>query len=213
MEEELEKTLNSNGNENNEETVTVTENNANIVIFNRFANVYLNGLISFENVNPIVDFILNVNLSDKLNLDFINLFIDSEGGDFYSAMKLVDVIRMSEIPIRTIGWGNVASAGLIIFMTGKQRFLSENCSILSHNATFNASSYSVKVTDMSHQHEFKLVTDRVMKIYMECTGKNEKYIKKHLLKENDVYLSAVDAIKHGLGDNLIPKNISWLKTF
>jgi ATP-dependent protease ClpP protease subunit len=202
-----------------------------ISFFSRFANIMLNGPVCAETINPIVDFIVNANLvknnEDKDNglvdllverkdeersIDLINLFIDTEGGVLDSALKLIDTIRMSEIPVRTIGWGRVASAGLIIFMTGKERFLSENCSILSHNATFSASSYSVRVNDFSHQQEFKLINERIMRIYKECTGKDERYIRKNLLRDNDVYMSARDAIKHGLGDALIPKGMSWLKS-
>ena len=182
-------------------------------VFDKFANIHLNGHVCTMTVHPIVDFIVGANLSsgEEMDLNVINLFIDTEGGDLHSAMKLIDAIRMSEIPVRTIGWGRVASAGLIIFMTGHERFLSENCSILSHNATFNAESYSVRVNDLSHQQEFKLIEGRIMRIYKECTGKDEKYIKKHLLRDNDVYMSAADAIEHGLGDGFLPRGMSWLK--
>ena len=123
----------------------------------------MNGPVCAETINPIVDFIVGANLSsdEELNLNVINLFIDTGGGDLHAAMKLIDAIRMSEIPVRTIGWGKVASAGLIIFMTSQERFVSENCSILSHNATFNAALYSVRVNDLSHQQELKLIIDRI----------------------------------------------------
>src|SRR5690606_27521613 len=148
-----------------------------VALFDKFANIQLNGPVCAETINPIVDFIIGANLTngEGQNLNVINLFIDTEGGDLHAAMKLIDAIRMSEIPVRTIGWGKVASAGLIIFMAGRERFLSENCSILSHNATFNAELYSVRVTDLSHQKEFKLINDRIMRVYKECTGRDEKY--------------------------------------
>lgn len=195
-----------------EEDVSEDEQTS-VAVFDKFANIQLNGPVCAETINPIVDFIVGANLSsdEELDLNVINLFIDTEGGDLHAAMKLIDAIRMSEIPVRTIGWGKVASAGLIIFMTGQERFVSENCSILSHNATFNAARYSVRVNDLSHQQEFKLIIDRIMRVYKECTGKDEKYIKKHLLRDNDVYMSAAEAIEHGLGDGFLPRGMSWLK--
>lgn len=209
------KTTNENLDQDKEtlDEVVSEDEQTSVAVFDKFANVQLNGPVCAETVNPIVDFIVGANLSsdEETDLNVINLFIDTEGGDLHSAMKLIDAIRMSEIPVRTIGWGKVASAGLIIFMTGQERFLSENCSILSHNATFNASSYSVRVNDLSHQQEFKLINDRIMRVYKECTGKDEKYIKKHLLRDNDVYMSAADAIEHGLGDGFLPRGMSWLK--
>lgn len=209
------KTTNENLDQDEEtlDEVVSEDEQTSVAVFDKFANIQLNGPVCAETVNPIVNFIVGANLSsdEEMDLNVINLFIDTEGGDHHSAMKLIDAIRMSEIPVRTIGWGKVASAGLIIFMTGQERFLSENCSILSHNATFNASSYSVRVNDLSHQQEFKLINDRIMRVYKECTGKDEKYIKKHLLRDNDVYMSAADAIEHGLGDGFLPRGMSWLK--
>lgn len=186
-----------------------------VAVFDKFANIFLNGPVCNETINPIIDFIVSANLSDDETLDLkvINLFIDTEGGDLHAAMKLIDTIRMSEIPVRTIGWGKVASAGLIIFMTGKDRVLSESCSILSHNATFNAARYSVRVTDQSRNQEFKLIVDRIMRVYKASSKKDEKYIKKFLLKENDVYISSEEAINHGLADRMIPEGTKWLKTF
>lgn len=208
-------TANDETTEENTDDVVSEEEQTLVEVFDKFANVQLNGPVCNETINPIINLILNLNLTqeDKQNPSVINLFIDTDGGDLSSAMRLVDVIRMSEIPVRTIGWGKVASAGLMIFMVGHERLFSENCSILSHNATFNAQLYSVRVNDFSQQQEFKLINERIMRIYKESTGKDEKYIKKYLLRDNDVYLSAEDAVKHGLGDGFLPKGkgLSWLK--
>lgn len=189
------------------------EEKTTVSVFNKFANVNLNGPIYPETTNPIADFILRANLDDEIDLDVINLFIDTEGGDMHSAFRLIDAMNMSDIPIRTIGWGKVASAGLLIFMAGDERVISENCSVLSHNATFNAARYTVKVDDFSHQQEFKFILQRIMRLYTNCSGQDERYIKKHLLRNNDVYISAEDAIKHGIADKLIPFGLDWLKEF
>jgi ATP-dependent protease ClpP protease subunit len=134
------------------------------------------------------------------------------GGDLYSTMKLIDTMHMSSIPIRTIGWGKVASAGLFLLMSGDARYLAEHCTILSHNATYSADRYSVRVNDVSRQKEFELIMNLVLDVYLKSTGKDLKYIKKHLLTDNDVYLSSADAIKHGLADYIIPYGVEWLKS-
>lgn len=187
---------------------------SSVTVFDTFINVSLKGVVCSRTIDPIVELLINVNLSeDYSKVGVINLFIDTDGGDLSCAFKLIDVIRMSEIPIRTIGLGKVASAGLLIFMSGDERVFSENASILSHQATYNASNYSIKVSDSSHQQEFKHIMSRILKTYVRYSGKDEKYIKKHLLKDNDVYLSAEEAITHGLADSVLPDGMSWLKTF
>jgi ATP-dependent protease ClpP protease subunit len=196
-------------NESDEET-----EDSSVTVFDTFINVSLKGDVCSRTIDPIVDLLINVNLSEDFSkVGVINLFIDTDGGDLNCAFKLIDIIRMSEIPIRTIGMGKVASAGLIIFMSGAERIFSENASILSHQATYNVSNFSIKVSDSSHQQEFKHIMSRILKTYIRYSGKDEKYIKKHLLKENDVYLSAEDAIVHGLADKMLPQGMEWLKTF
>lgn len=199
---------------NDDELEDEETEDSTVAVFDTFINISLKGVVCSQTIDPIVELIINVNLNDEFKeLEVINLFIDTDGGDLSCAFKLIDVIRMSEVPIRTIGLGKVASAGLIIFMSGDERVFSENASILSHHATYNASNYSIKVSDSSHQQEFKHIMSRILKTYTRYTGKDEKYIKKHLLKENDVYLSAEEAINHGLADDILPEGMSWLKTF
>lgn len=205
-------TMNENILEDDEEDEETED--STVAVFDTFINISLKGVVCSQTIDPIVELIINVNLNDDFEkTEVINLFIDTDGGDLSCAFKLIDVIRMSEIPIRTIGLGKVASAGLLIFMSGDKRVFSENASILSHQATYNASNYSIKVSDSSHQQEFKHIMSRILKTYVRYSGKDEKYIKKHLLKDNDVYLSAEEAITHGLADSVLPDGISWLKTF
>lgn len=182
-----------------------------VEVTDKVANVYLNGPICNETIQPVVGFLVNSSLTNS-DIVVVNIFIDSTGGDLDSAMKMIDGMKLCNLPIRTIGWGKVASAALMIHMHGDQRIYSENCSILSHNASFNATSYSIRVNDPSQQREFKLITDRIVNLYKKCSGKDERYIRKHLLKDYDVCLSAEEAIKHGLADGLMPSGTDWLKT-
>jgi ATP-dependent Clp protease protease subunit len=63
------------------------------------------------------------------------LMICSEGGAMESAFALIDVMRASSIPIKTVGLGSVASSALLIFLAGTpgRRMLTPNTSILAIN--------------------------------------------------------------------------------
>lgn len=187
------------------------EEKTKIVLYDKVANVYLNGEICLETVQPIIEYIINTNMLQE-ELKIINLFIDSTGGDLDAAMKLIDVIGMSEVPVRSIMFGKVASAALMIGLSCHERLISENCSVLSHNASFCATSYMINVADPSQQREFQLIQERVMRVYMDGTGRDKAYIKRHLLKQHDVCLSGIEAIKHGLADSVLPRGMGWLST-
>lgn len=192
-----------------EETVQEDEK-TKVEVYDSIANIYLNGPICNETVFPIVEFMINSSLVKESELKVINLFIDSTGGDLDAAMKMVEAMNLCDIPIRTLGWGKIASAALMIFMNGDERLVSENCSILSHNASFNATSYSIRVNDPSQQKEFKLINERILNLYKKATEKDSSYIKKHLLKDYDVCLSSEEAIKHGLADGHMKRGSVWL---
>lgn len=133
----------------------------------------------------------------------LNLLINSPGGSLTDAFAIIDIMSSSTIPIRTIGLGQIASAALMIFLSGVkgQRILTPNTSILSHR--FSGGAGASKEHELfAIQKEFDMTSTRMMHHYMKTTGKTEKYIKKWLLPPEDVFLCAEDAILHGLCDRI-----------
>ena len=98
------------------------------------------GSIDTENAASVAEWILNCNdLDEPPNV--LNLFVNSDGGDLTAAWAIIDFISGSDIPVRTIGVGQVASAGLFILMSGHPglRVISENCSVMSHQYAWGSS--------------------------------------------------------------------------
>ena len=62
----------------------------------------------------------------------IYLHINSYGGSVFAAFAGVDMIQQSRIPIYTIVEGAVASAGTILSVVGKKRFMRPHASMLIH---------------------------------------------------------------------------------
>ena len=50
--------------------------------------------------------------------------------------------------------------------------------------------------------EFELSSERMIEHYKKCTGKSEAYIRKHLLGPSDEWMSAKEAVKHGIADKV-----------
>jgi ATP-dependent protease ClpP protease subunit len=132
----------------------------------------------------------------------LNLMINSSGGELASAFALIEVMRGSKIPIRTIGLGELSSAGLFIFMAAKKgyRVLTPSCSIMSHH--FTAGSSGTYHQLMTIQKEYTFTDQRIVEHYKLCTGLDEKTIRERLLPEQDVYLSPSDALELGLADEV-----------
>ena len=150
-----------------------------------------------------IEFILENNFNNEVKKPKeLNLIICSPGGDLSAAFALIDVMRGSSIPIKTTGLGMIASAGLLIFISGTKgkRLLTPNTSILSHQFTWG--SFGKEHELFAAVKEFDLTTKRMIKHYKKCTGLSDKDIRKYLLPPQDVWLSAPEALKLGICDNV-----------
>ena len=157
--------------------------------------------IDEESVKPIIEWILVANHCTKKKPKELLLMINSDGGDMEDAFALIDVMRSSSIPIKTVGLGSVASSGLLIFLAGSpgHRILTPNTSILSHQYAWGAES-SKHHELFALAKEFDLAFSRMLNHYRECTGLDDDTIKAKLLPPHDVYLSAEEALELGICD-------------
>jgi ATP-dependent Clp protease protease subunit len=160
------------------------------------------GEVDDANIKPIVEWILHENFVAKRKRKELLLMICSEGGDLSSAFALIDVMRSSLIPIKTVGLGQIASAGLLIFLAGTpgRRTLTPNTSIMSHQYAWGSDGKHHEL--LATIREFELTQKRMVQHYIDCTGLSEDQIKQHLLPPHDVYLGADDALRLGICDHV-----------
>jgi ATP-dependent Clp protease protease subunit len=156
--------------------------------------------VNAETIKPVVEWILFANHVAKRKKKELLLMICSEGGSVEHAFALIDVMRSSTIPIKTVGLGTIASSGLLIFLSGSRgrRILTPNTSILSHQ--YSAYSEGKHHELFSITKEFNLVNERMVEHYKETTGLDEATIKSQLLPSSDVWLTAEEAMSMGICD-------------
>ena len=158
--------------------------------------------VTQETMKPLIDWIISENFNQKEKKRELTLGICSPGGDLNACFALVDVMKGSKIPIRTIGMGMIASCGLLMFISGEKgrRILTPNTSILSHQYSWGT--YGKEHELFAQVKEYDLTTERIVNNYKKCTGLSEKDIRKYLLPPHDVWLSAKEAKKLGLCDKI-----------
>ena len=158
--------------------------------------------VTQETMKPLIDWIISENYNKEKKKKELTLGICSPGGDLNACFALVDVMKGSKIPIRTIGMGMIASCGLLMFISGEKgrRVLTPNTSILSHQ--FSWGSFGKEHELFAAVKEFDLTTRRMIDHYKKCTGLSEEDIRKYLLPPQDVWLSAKEAKKLGLCDSI-----------
>lgn len=156
-----------------------------------------------ESTSKAITFILNKNILTKKNRpENLTLIINSPGGDLNSAFALIDIMKGSRIPIHTLGIGQISSCGLLTFMAGEKgnRTITPNTSILSHQYSWG--SYGKEHELIARIKEFDLTSERMLNHYKKCTGLSEKVIKEILMPPQDVWLSAKEAVKYGIADQV-----------
>lgn len=150
--------------------------------------------VTSETIKPIIDWILYQNHIVKKKKQELLLMICSEGGHLHPTFALIDVMNSSNIPIKTIGLGMIASSGLLIFMNGAKgrRILTPNTSILSHQFSWYNDGKAHEL--FATMREYELTQQRMIEHYQRCTEADEKTIKEYLLPAQDRWLSADEAL-------------------
>jgi len=165
------------------------------------AVLFLTREFNQENIMPLVARIMEYNLLPKdLQPEYITLIINSPGGAVHSAYHLIDVMKTSKIPVHTVGMGMVASCGVLTLMAGAKghRKVTQNTSVMSHTYSWGSGGKEHELYAI--QKEFEMSSDRMLTHYKKCTGKSEKYIRKHLLSPQDEWLTPAEVVKHGIVD-------------
>lgn len=168
------------------------------------AHIYfLYGEVDDDQAQSISEWIINANMANPEEApSVLNLFVNSPGGSLTSAWAIVDMMRGSTIPVRTVGIGQIASAGLLIFISGEKgyRTLTENTSIMSHQYGWGSGGKYHEL--MSSVTEYKNIQLRLIKHISKCTGLSQKDTEEKLMPPSDVWLTSKDALELGIADKI-----------
>ena len=162
---------------------------------------YLSGEIAEENVAAAIKWIIYENLSNHNKT--LTLYVNSSGGDLYQTFALIDIMRTSKLPIRTIGLGNVMSAAFLIFASGTKglRIIAPNTGIMCHQFSNNQEG---KYHDIKAQVlESDNCNFRMVEILKYATGLPANTIKAKLLPASDVYFTAEELINFKVADEIL----------
>lgn len=156
--------------------------------------------VTDETVKPVVEWILYENYVAKHRKQELLLMVCSPGGELQNAFALIDVMAASNIPIKTVGLGQISSCGLLIFMSGTKgrRVLTPNTSILSHQFSWYNEGKAHEL--FATMREYELTQARMVEHYRKCTGLDDKTIREYLLPAQDRWLDAEEALKLNICD-------------
>lgn len=136
----------------------------------------------------------------------INMMVSTHGGiacDMFSILDVMDMIKERTCDIETLGVGKVMSAGVPILAAGSpgKRRVGKNCRIMLHNVLAGTGG---TIFSMENElEEIKWTQERYIECLASYTKLTPSKIKKLLKVQKDVYISAEEAIKMGIADEII----------
>jgi ATP-dependent Clp protease, protease subunit len=137
--------------------------------------------------------------------DDISIYIDSPGGSVYSGLGLLDVMDYVNADIVTVNTGLAASMAAVVLCSGtngKRKSLKRSRTMIHQPLTYGgwmqqASDVEIEAKEMNH------LKKELYKIISEKTGQG--YDKVYKDGDRDYWMSAQDAKKYGMIDEIITK--------
>ncbi len=134
----------------------------------------------------------------------IPVIIDSFGGQVYSLMSMISMIKASNVPVSTIVQGKAMSCGAILASFGEKgmRYMDPDATMMIHDV----SSYAFgKVEELkADARESERLNKKIYKMMSENCDRPEKYFTDliHDKGHADWFLEAEEALKHGIVDHI-----------
>ena len=135
----------------------------------------------------------------------IKLMISTYGGSAADMFSIYDVMRIvrNECEIHTLALGKVMSAGVLLLAAGTKgkRFIGKHCRIMLHSVV--GASHGAIHNLENEMDEIRWLQEQHIKCLVEETKLTRRELKRILNRKVNVYLTAEEAVKFGIADEIV----------
>ena len=162
--------------------------------------VFLGGEIDDDLANIIVAQLLFLEMDDP-DQD-ISLYINSPGGSVTAGMAIYDTMRYLRCEVSTLCIGMAASMGAFLLAAGAKgkRKALPNSEVMIHQPSGGARGQATVIAIQAEQ--IMKTKQKMNQLLSEMTGQPLETVARDV--ERDNYMSAEEALKYGLIDEIIP---------
>ncbi len=136
------------------------------------------------------------------NQDIV-LVINSPGGDADETNGLLDLLSNIRMDIRTVGVGQCASAGAVLLAAGTKgkRIIGESTMVMIH--TYSWGAFGKHQELVAHRDAQNAYYKQEIDFWIKHSKfKTQKEVEKYLLRKEDTWLTAKQALKYGIVDSI-----------
>ncbi len=131
----------------------------------------------------------------------ITITVSSGGGDAMLGLAIYDLIRSSGLQVKTVALGQVASAGLAIFLAGDKRLMYENSVLCSHKARQAFGEDTLRQEIENTLAQLNVIESLYRKIILENSSINGQDLDK--MEQEEKNITAQEAMELRLADGII----------
>lgn len=137
---------------------------------------------------------------DQLDVDLINVYINSYGGFVSEAWAIYNALRRHQAKIRTVCEGFACSAASLIFMAGDERIMLDTSALWIHNVQAFASGDYKKL--QSEAEGAKKLNDLSTKVYLEHVNLSPEEVAE--MMDNETWITPTEALEWGFATSIQP---------
>ncbi|WP_435626833.1 ATP-dependent Clp endopeptidase proteolytic subunit ClpP [Candidatus Ferrigenium straubiae] len=165
--------------------------------------VFLVGEVNDHTANLIVAQMLFLE-SENPDKD-IHFYINSPGGSVTAGMAIYDTMQFIKPNVSTLCIGQAASMGAFLLAAGEKgkRFCLPNSRVMIHQPLggFRGQASDIEI----HAREILYLKQKLNQLLAQHTGQPVETIERDTDRDN--FLSAPDAVKYGLADQVLEKRV------
>ena len=170
---------------------------------------------------PVEDMMANVIVAQMLYLESedpdkeINLYINSPGGAVTAGLAIYDTMQYIKSDVRTIVMGQACSMGSFLAQAGtagKRIVLPESRTMIHRvSSGTRGTSGSVHVQELQFEdakrayEESQKINKRLTELYVKHNTAGKSYEELFDTMKFDTFLTAEEAVEHGLADKVVAK--------
>lgn len=169
------------------------------MIISKFKNhLFFNSLITKKSSDQLL---LELYKMQSTKNKKIILHVNSNGGDVYSALNIVDNLesfRLLGTEIITVGEGLVASAATLLLVSGSKRLIRPNARFLMHQIRCLNGISGTYTNIKDELYNIDSLNNSMIEIYKKNSKMTYNMIQTNILNEKE--LTAIECINNGLVD-------------
>lgn len=175
--------------------------------------IYLNTEIDSEEITESILGILRINSYDDEQEEKIKdyvrqpikVIVDSFGGVVYDGMGIVNAITSSKTPVHTYCYSKAMSMGLLIFISGHERFIHEYATLMFHQLSGGSCGTNQDILEDAERKN--KLNNMLMKIVKKRTKITKEQIKGKNERKQDWFFTGKMALKLGAADKIIKDTV------